>query len=107
MLALIAFGNCIQRIDMAFEEFLDSGLFSGHAKAAMCTPEELVLDHLPVFDPDDEDETQEAFREACEQATDGEATRVRLDRDDLRFVRSRLVARESLCIPFGQPLGAA
>jgi hypothetical protein len=107
MLALIAFGNCIQRIDMAFEDFLDSGLFSGHAKAAMCTPEELVLDHLPVFDPDDEDETQEAFCEACEQATDGEATRIRLDREDLRFVHRRLVARESLCIPFAHPLEAA
>ena len=107
MLALVQFGPDCRRINMPFEDFLFSGFLSGHARAAMCDPEDLVRDHLPAFDPDDEDETQEAFREACEQATDGEATRVRLDREDLRFVRSRLAARESLCIPFGQPLGAA
>jgi len=107
MLALIAFGHGCRQINMPFEDFLFSGFLSGHARAAMCDPEDLVRDHLPAFDPDDEEEVGEAFREACEQATEGEASNVRLDRRDLRFVRDTLVDPDPLILPFPHPLGAA
>ena len=106
MLALVQFGPDCRQINMPFEDFLFSGFLSGHARAAMCDPEDLVRDHLPAFDPDDEDETCEAFREACEQATDCEATNIRLDRRDLSFVRNALVEPEPNIIPFAQPLEA-
>jgi hypothetical protein len=91
---------------MPFEDFLFSGFVSPHARAAMCDPEDLVRDHLPAFDPDDEEEVSEAFREACEQATDGEATNIRLDRRDLRFVRDAILPMEPNIIPFRCPLEA-
>ena len=106
MLALVQFGPDCRQINMPFEDFLFSGFLSGHARAAMCDPKDLVRDHLPAFDPDDEDETCEAFREACEQATDSEATNIHLDRADLRFVRNTLVEPDPFIIPFAQPLEA-
>jgi hypothetical protein len=106
MLALVQFGPDCRQINMPFEDFLFSGFLSGHARAAMCDPEDLVRDHLPAFDPDDEEEVGEAFREACEQATDCEATNIRLDHADLRFVRDTLVEPEPNIIPFLQPLEA-
>ena len=106
MLALVQFGHSCRQIDMPFRDFLFSGFLSGHARAAMCSPEDLVRDHLPAFDPDDEEETCEAFREACEQATDCEATNIRLDRHDLRFVLNAILSPEPHIIPFAQPLEA-
>lgn len=106
MLALLHFGSDHRQIDMPFEDFLLSGFIVPHAKAAMCAPEDLVRDHLPVFDPEDEDETGEAFREACEQATDGEATNIRLDRRDLHFVRNAIISSDPNIIPFPRPLEA-
>ena len=106
MLALVQFGHSCRQIDMPFRDFLFSGFLSGHARAAMCDPEDLVRDHLPAFDADDEEETSEAFREACEQATDGETTNVRFDRRDLRFVRNAILSPEPHIIPFAQPLEA-
>jgi len=106
MLALVQFGQGCRQINMPFEDFLFSGFLSGHARAAMCDPEDLVRDHLPAFDPDEEEEVGEAFREACEQATEGEASNVRLDGRDLRFVRDTLVEPEPNIIPFPHPLEA-
>jgi hypothetical protein len=106
MLALVQFGHGCRQINMPFEDFLFSGFLSGHARAAMCDPEDLVRDHLPAFDPDEEEEVGEAFREACEQATEGEASNVRLDRHDLRFVRNAILSPEPNIIPFAQPLEA-
>jgi hypothetical protein len=106
MLALLQFGHDHRQINMPFEDFLFSGFVSTHARAAMCDPEDLVRDHLPAFDPDDEEETREAFREACEQATDGEATNIRLDHRDLRFVRNAILPREPNIIPFPHVLEA-
>jgi hypothetical protein len=106
MLALVHFGHDHRQVNMPFEDFLFSGFVSTHARAAMCDPEDLVRDHLPAFDPDDEEETCEAFREACEQATDGEATNIRLDRRDLHFVRNAILPREPRIIPFPHPLEA-
>lgn len=91
MIALVAFGHGVRSVDLPFAVFLGSGFLAAHAKAAMCTPKELVADHLPAFDPDDEDEVREAFAEACEQATDGETARIQLDEADLRFVRRRFL----------------
>jgi hypothetical protein len=106
MLALVQFGPDCRRINMPFEDFLFSGFLSGHARAAMCSPEDLVRDHLPTFDPGDDDEVGEAFREACEQATEGDASNIRLDRRDLRFVRNKLVDPDACIIPFAHPLEA-
>jgi hypothetical protein len=106
MLALVQFGHDCRRINMPFEDFLFSGFLSGHARAAMCSPEDLVRDHLPAFDPDEEEEVGEAFREACEQATEGEASNVHLDGRDLRFVRNAILSPEPNIIPFHQPLEA-
>ncbi len=91
MNALVSFGRGVRSVELPFAAFLGSGFLAVHAKVAMCSPRDLVLDHLPSFDPDDEEEVREAFAEACEQATDGTTARVRLDREDLRFVRNRLL----------------
>jgi hypothetical protein len=107
MLALVHFGHGLRQIDMPFRDFLFSGFLSPHARAAMCDPEDLVRDHLPAFDPDDEEETSEAFREACEQATGGETTGVRLDHADIAFARRRLVDPDACILHFPHPLGAA
>jgi hypothetical protein len=106
MLALLHFGHDHRQINMPFADFLFSGFVSPHARAAMCDPEDLLRDHLPAFDPDDEEETCEAFREACEQATEGEATNIRLDDADLHFVRHAVLSPEPHIIPFHQPLEA-
>jgi hypothetical protein len=91
MMALVSFGRGVRSVELPFATFLVSGFLATRAKAAMCSPRDLVLDHLPPFDPDDEEEVREAFAEACEQATDGETARVSLDREDLRYVRNRLL----------------
>ena len=106
MLALVRFGHNVREVEMPFRDFLFSGFLSGHARTAMCSPKDLVRDHLPPFDPDDREETREAVREACEQATDGETSAVRLDDADLRFVRRHLIDSDTLVIPFPQPLEA-
>ena len=106
MLALVQFGHSVREVEMPFRDFLFSGFLAGHAKTAMCEPKDLVRDHLPPFDPEDREETCEAVREACEQATDGETSAVRLDATDLRFVRRHLIADAPLILPFPHPLEA-
>ena len=69
------------------EDFLQSNLVRQRARTAMCTPEELVSDHLPPFDPEDSDEMREALAEACEWATEGDASAIQLDEEDVRFAR--------------------
>jgi len=91
MLALVALGHGVRSVDLPFAAFLGSGFLAIHARAAMCSPKELLSDHLPAFDPEDDEEVREAFAEACEQATDGQTARVKLDETDLRFVRRRFL----------------
>lgn len=94
-------------IDMPFEEFLGSSYMRNHARTGMCSPEHLLADHLPAFDPDDEDETHDAFSEACELATDGAAMGIRLDNTDLRFVRRHFCREHFAFVPSPGPLDAA
>jgi hypothetical protein len=79
------------QLEMALEDFLDSGRMACRAKAAMCSPDDLILDYLPAFDAGDADEVREAFGEACEQAVDGEIGKVQLDDDDVLFVREHFL----------------
>lgn len=94
-------------VRLPLEDFLESGLVRDRARTAMCTPEELVADHLPPFDQDDGDEMREAIAEACEWATEGDASAIRLDENDLKFARVRLFGGAPEPIPFPQPLDAA
>lgn len=88
MHAIIASGFCANmQIEIPFEDFLGSGHIRVQAKVAMCTPDDLIIDYLPAFDPADADEVREAFGEACEQAADGGLNKVRLDDDDVLFAR--------------------
>ena len=38
------------QIDIAFEDFMSSGHMHNRAKAAMCSPDDLIVDYLPAFD---------------------------------------------------------
>lgn len=94
MLAFVSSGaRDNARIDMPLEEFLRSGHMVGRARAAMCSPEQLVVDYLPDFDAGDANEVREAFSEACYQAADGGIDKIKFDRHDLRFIRNRFVRR--------------
>jgi len=94
MLAFVSSGTRGHaQIDMALEDFLRSGHMVGRARAAMCSPEQLVVDYLPEFDAGDANEVREAFSEACCQAADGKIDKIKFDQDDLRFIRRRFVRR--------------
>jgi len=95
------------QIDIAFEDFLSSGHMCNRAKAAMCSPDDLIVDYLPTFDASDADEVREAFGEACEQAVDGEIDKVQLDEEDLRFVRQHFIEGRHFRLDTKYPLDAA
>ena len=80
-------GTSACQMKLGFEDFLYSGLMRRHSKVAMCEPEDLIIDHLPRFDWNDDDELSGAFVEACEEASEYRVEKVRLDDSDLKFIR--------------------
>lgn len=73
-----------------FEDFLTSGHMLDLSARGACTPEALLLDHLPeIVDVADDEELAQAFAEACEHASDEVVHHVRLDRRDVRYIRRR------------------
>jgi hypothetical protein len=76
---------------LPLEDFLNSGHMRSRALVTMTSPEDLLTDHLPPFDCGDEDETKQAFAEACEVASDHALSKVRLDDGDLRFVHDKFL----------------
>ena len=78
-------------LSMPLSDFLGSRLIQRQARAAMCTPGELVTGYLPV-DPQvlDSEELALALAEACEAATGFSVTNVRLDERDLRYAQRHL-----------------
>ena len=78
-------------LDMPLSDFLATRLMQRRARAALCTPGELVVGHLPpdypTFDPE---ELGLALAEACETATEFAVSRVRLNHADVRFAQRRL-----------------
>lgn len=108
MLALALFGSGrASQVDIPFEDFLSSGRLCGRAKAAMCSPDDLIVDYLPAFDVSDADEMREAFGEACSQAVDGAIDKVRLDDDDLLFARQHFIEGRHFRLDTPYPLDAA
>ena len=109
MKALIRFDNHAPRpIEMPFREFIDSSGFRSRIHPAWSgTPEEVLTDHLPPFDSGDDEELCAAVCEACEIATDSETSRLRLDAEDLRFVRRRLLPLAFAAPPVSTPPDAA
>lgn len=99
-------GHSMQ-MELAFEDFMESGHMHGLAKAGMCTPYDLILDHLPGFDCDDPEEMREAFAEACEEASDYGVQKVQLDDHDIEFVRRRFLEDRMFRIVGQLPLQAA
>ncbi|MBT3380724.1 MAG: hypothetical protein HN742_26910 [Lentisphaerae bacterium] len=95
------------QIDIAFEDFMSSGHMHNRAKAAMCSPDDLIVDYLPAFDVSDAAEVREAFGEACEQAVDGAIGKVRLDDEDLLFVRRHFIEGRHFRLDTAYPLDAA
>ncbi len=83
------------QLELPFEDFLASGVMRRQAQVAMCSPDDLVYDHLPAFDWDD-DEIREAFAEACEQASENAVSKVKLDDDDLLFVRRHFLGPDKM-----------
>ena len=78
-------------LDMPLSEFLATRLMQRRARAALCTPGELVVGHLPGgYDSLDSEELSLALAEACETATEFTITRVKLNRADVRFAQRRL-----------------
>mgnify|MGYP006279356211 FL=1 len=92
MQALVAAGRGRNtQLEIPFEDFMDSGHMTRRAQVAMCSPDDLVTDYLPAFDPGDAEEIREAFGEACEQAVDGQIDKVRLDDDDVSYARQHFL----------------
>ncbi len=76
---------------MPLSEFLASRLMQQRARAAMCTPGELVVGYMPIEGPVlDSEELALALAEACEAATEFSVNHVRLDQRDLRYAQRRL-----------------
>ena len=89
-------GTSACQMKLGFEDFLYSGLMRRQSKVAMCEPEDLIMDHLPPFDWNDDEEVSEAFAEACEEASEYEVEKVRLDDLDLAFIRRHFARPERL-----------
>lgn len=97
MYVLAAFRGCHPvQLELSFEDFLYSGLMRRQAQVAMCTPDDLITDHLPGFDCGDSTEVREAFAEACEQASDYVVSKVTLDDEDEQFVRQCFLGPDRL-----------
>lgn len=78
-------------LSMPLSEFLASRLMEKRARAALCTPGELVVGYLPVDCAVlDSEELALALAEACEAATEFSVSHVHLDRRDLRYAQRRL-----------------
>ena len=95
------------QLELSFEDFLYSGVMHRQARAAMCSADDLILDHLPPFDCGDPEEVREAFAEACEQASDCAVSRVKLDDDDLLFTRQHFIESRPFRLLIGDPPLAA
>jgi len=81
-------------LEMSLDDFLGSGVMFGLALVNMCSPEDLVVDHIPAStDLEDDDEIAQVFGEAVVLASDHAVTNVRFDSDDLAFVKRRLMPR--------------
>jgi hypothetical protein len=78
-------------LDMPLSDFLATRLMERRARAALCTPGELVAGYLPVdYATLDSEELSLALAEACETATEFAVSRVKLNRADVRFAQRRL-----------------
>ena len=78
-------------LDMPLSEFLATRLMQRRARAALCTPGELVVGHLPGdYGTLDSEELSLALAEACETATEFSVNHVRLNQADVRFAQRRL-----------------
>ncbi len=99
-------GHGVQ-MELAFEDFIASGHMHSLARAGMCTPYDLILDHLPGFDCGDPDEIREAFAEACEEASEYGVRKVKLDDDDIEFVRREFLENRRFRLTGYPPLRAA
>ena len=95
------------QLELSFEDFLYSGVMRRQAQVAMCSPDDLIVDHLPAFDCGDADEVREAFAEACEQASDCAVSGVKLDDDDLLFTRRHFIESRPFRLLIGDPPLAA
>ena len=83
--------GAVLTLHLPLQDFLASRPMRRQALLNLCTPEALLNDHLrEIDDPADDDELAQAFAEAAELASDETVTRVRQDRNDLRYVRRSL-----------------
>ena len=89
-------GKAPFQMKLGFEDFLYSGLMRRQSKVAMCEPEDLIMDHLPPFDWADDEEISEAFAEACEEAAEYQIDKVRMDGNDLVFIRRHFARPDRL-----------
>ena len=84
------------QLEMSLEDFMSCGRVTRNATVAMCSPEDLVMDYLPPFDPGETEEIREAFGEACYQAVDGAIDKIQLDDTDVAFVRRHFLRGRQL-----------
>ena len=89
-------GKAPFQMKLGFEDFLYSGLVRRQSMVAMCEPEDLIMDHLPPFDWADDEEISEAFAEACEEAVEYQVDKVRMDGNDLAFIRRHFARPDRL-----------
>ena len=99
-------GNSMQ-MQLSFEDFMESGHMKNLSKVNMCSPYDLVLDHLPGFDPGDGEEVREAFAEACEEASEYGVQKVKLDDSDVEFARRQFLENRRFKVVGDEPLFAA
>ncbi|MBT7912988.1 hypothetical protein HN588_03675 [Candidatus Bathyarchaeota archaeon] len=84
--------RCSLELHMGLDDFIASGQMAMLSKVNLCSPEELLIDHLPEgLDWDDDQEVETAFAQACEMATQVAVSRVRLDEQDICFIREELI----------------
>ena len=78
-------------LDMPLSDFLATRLMEKRARAALCTPGELVVGYLPIdYATLDSEELSLALAEACETATEFAVSQVKPNQADVRFAQRRL-----------------
>ena len=94
-------------MQLSFEDFIESGHMKNLSKVNMCSPYDLIVDHLPAFDPGDGEEVREAFAEACEEASEYGLRKVKLDDRDVAYARHEFLENRRFRVVGEYPLFAA
>ncbi len=89
-------------LTIPLEDFLSSGPMFRQSQAAMCEPEELLLDFVSQdLDWDSDEEMGSAFAEACILASDHAVSKVDLCRSDVAFIKRHFAPNHGMRLVTG------